>query len=348
MQSMNSMNAIPRTDCRPLLTVALFSYNQEKYIQAAIEGVLAQTYSPLEIIISDDCSKDKTFNIIEDVARSYEGPHRLVINRNESNLGICGHVNRVCGMARGEWLIAAAGDDVSLPERVEVLAECILRYPASAYALSQAITFSDDCVARTKVDTTFTQPLGATEAFRLSVFREFGALLEDTCNEDWALYFRAQIRGEVIIVERPLVRYRLSEVSLTRSLTKGGLLGILSVHRANLHQFKVDAERGGATTDSSEGLVSSIATRIQCCDLLLRKPAKSSTGVQQLAELIGLKSVPWRAKCGLVALYCAPGFYSLSERLRRSRLRLASPSYHAMRYLNPVCLLKPPTPVAYH
>jgi glycosyltransferase involved in cell wall biosynthesis len=345
---MNRMLAKPRIDCRPLMTVGLFAYNQERYIKSAIEGMLRQTYSPLEIIISDDCSSDRTFDIIKNAAAAYRGPHHLLLNRNRSNLGICGHVNRVCELARGEWLIAGAGDDISLPERVEVLAASIKRHPTAAYALSHAITFSGDSVAQIKASASFTQPLGATEAFRLSIFREFGALLADTCNEDWSLYFRAQIKGDVILVERPLVRYRLSEASLTRSLTKGGLLGMLRVHRANLHQFKVDAERLGTATASSEGLVNSIATRIRCCDLLLRNSAASSNSVQQVVELLSLKNVPWRAKCGLAALYCAPGFYSLSERLRRSRLRLASPSYHAMRYLNPVCLLKPPTPVAYH
>jgi len=40
---------------RPLLTFALFGYNQEQYIREAVEGAFAQTYSPLEIILSDDC-----------------------------------------------------------------------------------------------------------------------------------------------------------------------------------------------------------------------------------------------------------------------------------------------------
>ena len=44
----------------PLLTFALFSYNQENYIRQAVEGALAQDYPRLEIIISDDCSQDET------------------------------------------------------------------------------------------------------------------------------------------------------------------------------------------------------------------------------------------------------------------------------------------------
>src|SRR5215475_5079675 len=104
---------------KPLLSFAIFSCNQEKFIRSAIEGAFAQTYSPLEIIISDDCSKDRTFEIAKEMAAAYRGPHTVRLNRNETNLGIGGHVNKVFGISQGELVFAAAGDDVSLPHRVE-------------------------------------------------------------------------------------------------------------------------------------------------------------------------------------------------------------------------------------
>ena len=48
---------------KKLVSYCLFAFNQEKYINEAIKGALNQTYSPLEIIISDDCSTDLTFQI---------------------------------------------------------------------------------------------------------------------------------------------------------------------------------------------------------------------------------------------------------------------------------------------
>ncbi len=51
-----------------LVTFALFSYNQERFIREALRGALAQTYSPLQIVISDDCSQDRTFKIIQEQA----------------------------------------------------------------------------------------------------------------------------------------------------------------------------------------------------------------------------------------------------------------------------------------
>jgi glycosyltransferase involved in cell wall biosynthesis len=58
---------------RPLVTFALFTYNRERYIREAVEGAFSQTYSPLEIILSDDCSSDSTFEIIREMAGAYVG-----------------------------------------------------------------------------------------------------------------------------------------------------------------------------------------------------------------------------------------------------------------------------------
>ena len=55
-------------DKKPLVTVALFAYNSEELVGDAVESLLAQTYSPLEIILSDDCSTDGTFEVMRRLA----------------------------------------------------------------------------------------------------------------------------------------------------------------------------------------------------------------------------------------------------------------------------------------
>src|SRR4051812_14455329 len=75
---------------RPLVTFVLFSYNQERYIREAVAGALAQTYQPLKIVISDDCSTDRTFEIVREMASAYTGPHKIVLRRNPKNLGADG------------------------------------------------------------------------------------------------------------------------------------------------------------------------------------------------------------------------------------------------------------------
>src|SRR5882757_8506640 len=104
---------------RPLLTFAIAGFNQERFVKEAVEAAFAQTYSPLQIILSDDCSKDRTFEIMEKMAADYRGPHRLALNRNPVRRSIGGHINRLAELAEGEMIVGAAGDDVSLPQRTQ-------------------------------------------------------------------------------------------------------------------------------------------------------------------------------------------------------------------------------------
>ena len=80
------------SDDRPLVTFALFTFNQQRFVREAIAGAFAQNYSPLEIIISDDCSTDRTFEIAQETAASYSGPHCVTVRRTSKNRGTFAHV----------------------------------------------------------------------------------------------------------------------------------------------------------------------------------------------------------------------------------------------------------------
>lgn len=108
---------------RPVVTYALFAFNQERFIRQAVEAAFAQTYKPLEIVLSDDCSSDQTFAIMRDMAANYHGPHQVRLVRNATNLGVLAHVIARGREAQGDIVVLAAGDDVSRPERTERLFE---------------------------------------------------------------------------------------------------------------------------------------------------------------------------------------------------------------------------------
>ena len=111
------MNTAKTTTDNPLITFALFAYKQEQFVREAVEGAFSQTYEPLEIVLSDDCSPDNTFAIMQEMAAAYKGPHKVILSRNEKNLGLAGHINHVVGLSHGEWIVMASGDDVSFPHR---------------------------------------------------------------------------------------------------------------------------------------------------------------------------------------------------------------------------------------
>ena len=102
-----------------LISFVVWSYNHEPFLEKAIQGAFAQTYEPLEVILSDDHSQDRSYAIMEKMAAAYRGSHTVVLNRNPRNLGIAAHINRIVALARGSIIFLAGGDDFSLPKRVE-------------------------------------------------------------------------------------------------------------------------------------------------------------------------------------------------------------------------------------
>ena len=96
-----------------LISVIMSNYNTpEEFLREAIESVLNQTYSDFEFIIVDDCSTDNSLEIIE----SYKDS-RIIIIKNEKNLGITKSLNRALKAAQGEFVARMDGDDICLPER---------------------------------------------------------------------------------------------------------------------------------------------------------------------------------------------------------------------------------------
>lgn len=124
---------------RPIVTFVLVAYNQEKFIREAVEGVFAQTYSPLEIILSDDCSPDNTFVLMQEMAAAYRGPHRVRAVRTPRNLGIIQHVLMRGRESEGEIVVMGAGDDISKPERAARLVEAFTPEVGAVYSLSDLI-----------------------------------------------------------------------------------------------------------------------------------------------------------------------------------------------------------------
>lgn len=211
---------------QPLVTFALIAYNQAEYITEAIAAAFAQTYTPLEIILSDDFSQDNTFEIMQCAAADYKGPHRVILNRNPSNLNIGGHVNTIGRLASGELIVLAAGDDLSLPDRVSKLIEGWKAAGSGPMALcsdfeaidpeSRPVTLHSEFIYRGTYSLEGMAQgnvgvLGATSAVTADVFRSFPPMDVTVRHEDRVLPFRALLLGgKVTLIDEKLVRYRVT------------------------------------------------------------------------------------------------------------------------------------------
>jgi glycosyltransferase involved in cell wall biosynthesis len=125
-------------DQRPLVSVLLPVFNAEKYLAAAIDSILRQTFRDLELIIIDDGSVDGSSGIIAACTDA-----RLVVIRNETNLGVVASLNKGLALARGDLIARMDADDVADLRRIEQQVAYCLRN-SNVAALGTAITYIDD------------------------------------------------------------------------------------------------------------------------------------------------------------------------------------------------------------
>lgn len=102
----------------PKVSICLPVYNGERYLAAAIESALTQTFSDFELLISDDCSSDGSAQIIETFAQKDK---RIKHWRNEPNLGLFANYNECMRRAKGEYIKLFAQDDLFDPTLLERL-----------------------------------------------------------------------------------------------------------------------------------------------------------------------------------------------------------------------------------
>jgi glycosyltransferase involved in cell wall biosynthesis len=112
----------------PLVSILMTAYNREKYIAEAIESVLASSFEDFELIIVDDCSRDRTVEI----ARRYTSDPRVQIHVNEKNLGDYTNRNRAASLSRGRYLKYLDSDDYIYPHGLQIMVEMFEPFPEAA------------------------------------------------------------------------------------------------------------------------------------------------------------------------------------------------------------------------
>ena len=89
-------------------------YNGEEYLYSSINSVLNQTFSDFELVIIDDCSNDKTYNIINDFKDS-----RIVYSRNIKNIGQTPSLNIGVKLSKGKYIARIDADDLYIDNKLE-------------------------------------------------------------------------------------------------------------------------------------------------------------------------------------------------------------------------------------
>ena len=207
----------------PLISVVLCTYNGEKFLAEQLDSILVQTYSNLELIISDDQSTDGTWPLLQ----TYAGKDaRIKLFRNETNLGYNKHFEKACSFASGQWIAIADQDDIWLPHKLWALyhgtrADTLLvhSYNAEFKNNDPSVTYSNPSRLRFKGNNTqqlffYNTISGHTMLFHQKLLK--AALpFPDGVYYDWWLGVNASLQSKVQLIEEPLVLHRQHEGNIS-------------------------------------------------------------------------------------------------------------------------------------
>ena len=211
----------------PGVSIALATFNGEKYLATQLASLAGQTNLPAELIISDDCSDDRTREVAQGFAQTAPFPVRIV--RNETRLGYRDNFMRATAQCRSELIAYCDQDDIWAPEKLAVMTP-LFDDPKVLLAYHNATVIDDDGkqlghLYRTGSGMREFAPLtlepwsliaGFTQVFRrdLSRFAALHAASQDSywpaerlAHDQWHL-FLASVLGSVVRVAKPLAQYR--------------------------------------------------------------------------------------------------------------------------------------------
>lgn len=206
----------------PLVSVLIANYNNGRFLQEAIDSVLAQTYTNWEIVLMDDKSTDNSFEIYE----NYKDDARFHIYYNDENRG-CGYTKRRCvELASGGLCGFLDPDDKLVPEALSIMVGAHDSHPECSLIYSTLYLWDDIKDAKTILDAV--GPMAKGEDFLVStqkIVSHFAVFkrsyyektegIDKTLQSavDFDLYVKLEEMGELCFVDEPLYYYRQGNVN---------------------------------------------------------------------------------------------------------------------------------------
>lgn len=203
-----------KKDATPLISVVMSVYNEENYLQEAIDSILKQTVQDFELIVVDDCSTDRTREILQE----YQDP-RIHVVRNEENRGLTANLNLAVSLAKGQYIARMDGDDLSHPNRFERQLRYLKEHPELKLISCRTETFGQEHL-RSDIQgepeylrcRMLVRPVLAHPGFmvRGEIFRELGFRYDESFRQaqDYDLAARISRRYAIGICPEILLKYR--------------------------------------------------------------------------------------------------------------------------------------------
>ncbi|MBT8379448.1 MAG: glycosyltransferase family 2 protein [Ignavibacteria bacterium] len=216
---------------RKLVSIAMTTYNGESYLAEQIESILAQSYKNIELIIVDDCSTDRTIDILN----NYKEQKNIKIFKNSGRLGVINNFSKAISLCAGEYIALSDQDDIWYEEKIVKLLDGIESEENVLMICSDAIIidtekkiispswFEFQSIYIPKKKFVFYEvvyqnfALGCTMLFNRSLLKRVLPIPEESISHDWWIAANAALLGRIIVVNDQLILKRKHNANVSIS-----------------------------------------------------------------------------------------------------------------------------------
>ena len=249
----------------PLVSICIPTYNSERYIEKMLISIVAQTYPNLEVIISDNCSTDNTYNILQ----YYSNRPRWTIRRNEVNIGALNNMSALVELAEGKYTAIYHADDIYEPNIVARGVSILENEPTVSLVSTMGYLIdSEDKILKEfelpdrfrgekliSFDSVFAEILSQRPYFLITpsiltrtTFYKQNSRFEDRykSSADYGKWFEILKKGDLVILNENLIKYRTheqqgSQLEIKENLKIPDCINLYkdyALHNKNLHWNK--------------------------------------------------------------------------------------------------------------
>lgn len=210
-----------------LISIIMAAYNAEKTIEQAINSVLSQTYTNFELLVVNDCSTDRTAELVKSIAAK---DSRVRLISNVKNSGVSYTRKHGLEEAKGDWIAILDSDDAWEPEKLEK--QIVLQRRTNADLLFTGSAFMDseghpiDWCLHAPKEVTYRQLLkqnvlsNSSALVRKELYAKYYAI-GDGMHEDFAIWLSILKEGKKAYgVDEPLLIYRIAKSSKSGNKVK--------------------------------------------------------------------------------------------------------------------------------
>lgn len=223
-----------------LVSIIVLSFNSNSYITETLDSIYHQSYSPIELIISDDSSSDNTIAICEEWLSMHKARFANAFLLTASkNTGVAANLNRGEAKATGHWVKPLAADDILLPDAIEKYVNHMVTHPEVTYLFGKIHAFGEN----PSVIFSFYQNTLRYDFFKLTAREQYQKLMANECYipaasffydrekniglgirnnelipmlEDWPKWFEITKRNvKLYLIDKVTVKYRFHTQSLS-------------------------------------------------------------------------------------------------------------------------------------